>query len=138
VGQLTRKPTVDEIEGISGPVEMMADAARAAANDSGASNPAKLLSGLSSVRTVEIMSWRLQHPAGALAALLDAEPKQYQRSTTGGNSPQMLLNSAANDIRDGLLDSVLIAGAEAFVSRRRAGAAGYQLPWGSAESVAPM
>ncbi len=138
VGQLTRKPTVDDVEGVGGPVEMMAEAARLAAEDSGATNPAKLLGGLSSVRTVEIMSWRLQHPAGALAALLDAEPKQLQRSTTGGNSPQMLLNSAANDIREGLVDSVLIAGAEAFLSRRRAGQAGYQLPWNSAESEAPM
>jgi acetyl-CoA C-acetyltransferase len=138
VGQLTRKPTVDEIGSVGGPVEMMAEAARAAAADSGAGDPAKLLMGLSSVRTVEIMSWRLQHPAGALAALLDAEPKQYQRSTTGGNSPQMLLNSAANDIRDGRVDSVLIAGAEAFLSRRRAGQAGHQLAWSSAESEAPL
>jgi len=138
VGQLTRKPTVDDLEGIDDPVAMMAEAARLAAADSGATDPAKLLRGLSSVRIVEIMSWRLKHPAAALAAAVDAEPKQFQRSTTGGNSPQMLLNSAASDILDGTLDSVLIAGAEAFLTRRRAGQAGYTLPWNSAKSEAPM
>ena len=138
VGQLTRKPTVDDLEGIGDPVAMMAEAARRAAEDSGARDPAQLLRDLSSVRVVEIMSWRLQHPAGALAAAVDAEPRQFQRSTTGGNSPQMLMNSAATDILEGRLDSVLIAGAEAFLTRRRAGQAGYTLPWGSAESAAPM
>ena len=62
VGQLTRKPTVDDLDGIGDPVAMMAEAARLAAADSGAADPAKLLRGVSSVRVVEIMSWRLQHP----------------------------------------------------------------------------
>ncbi len=138
VGQLTRKPTVDELDGIGDTIAMMADAAKRAADDSGASNPAKFLASVQSVRTVAIMSWRLQHPAGALAAAIDATPRQFQQSTTGGNSPQMLMNRAAADILDGRLDSVLIAGAEAFLTRRRAGQAGYQLPWASAESEAQM
>ncbi len=138
VGQLTRKPTVDDLEGIGDTVAMMAEAARRAAEDSGSSNPAKLLGGIESVRTVGIMSWRLKHPSGALAAAIDATPKQFVQSTTGGNSPQMLMNSAASDILDGRVDSVLIAGAEAFLTRRRAGQAGYQLPWDSAESEAPV
>jgi acetyl-CoA C-acetyltransferase len=138
VGQLTRRPTVDDLEGISDPVGMMAEAARRAADDSGAGDPGKFLRSVQSVRTVDVLSWRLQHPSGVLAGLIDAEPKQYQRSTTGGNSPQMLMNSAAADITGGLLDSVLIAGAEAMLTRRRAGQAGVQLPWGSAESEAPM
>ncbi len=127
-----------DLEGIGGPVDMMAEVARIAAADSGASDPAKLLGSVQSVRTVEIMSWRLQHPAAALAAKIDAEPKQFQKSTTGGNSPQMLMNSAAADILAGTVDSVLIAGAEAFLTRRRAGQAGINLSWGSAESDQPL
>jgi acetyl-CoA C-acetyltransferase len=133
-----RKPTVDELEGIGDNIWMMAEAARRAAADSGARDAAKFLASVQSVRTVAIMSWRLQHPAGALAAAIDAEPKQFQQSTVGGNSPQMLMTSAANDILSGKVDSVLIAGSEAFLTRRRATQAGITLPWGSAESEAPM
>jgi acetyl-CoA C-acetyltransferase len=138
VGQLMRKPTVDELDGIGDNIQMMAEAARRAAADSGASDPAKFLAGVQSVRTVAIMSWRLQHPAGALAAAIDADPKQFQQSTVGGNSPQMLMTSAANDILAGKVDSVLIAGSEAFFTRRRAAQAEYTLPWSSAESQAPL
>ena len=138
VGQFMRKPTVDDLEGIGDNIEMMAEAARRAAADSGAGDPAKLLRSLDSVRVVQIMSWRLQHPSAALAAAIDAEPKQFQQSTTGGNSPQMLMNSAATDIAEGRLDAVLIAGSEAFLTRRRAGQAGLTLPWSSAESEAPL
>ena len=133
-----RKPTVDDLEGIGDNIAMMAEAARRAAADSGATDIAKFLAGVQSVRTVAVMSWRLQHPAGALASAIDAEPKQLQQSTVGGNSPQMLLTSACNDILAGKVDSVLIAGSEAFLTRRRASQAGYQLPWGSAESEKPM
>ena len=138
VGQFTRKPTVEDLDGIGDNIAMMAEAARRAADDSGATNPAKLLRDIHSVRTVAIMSWRLKHPSGALAAAIDAEPKQFQQSTVGGNSPQMLLTSAASDIAAGKLDSVLIAGSEAFLARRRANQAGVTLPWNSAESEAPM
>ncbi|MEY2418595.1 MAG: hypothetical protein QOG90_1275, partial [Actinomycetota bacterium] len=40
VGQLTRRPTVDDLDGISDPVGMMAEAARRAGEDSGATDPA--------------------------------------------------------------------------------------------------
>ena len=51
----------------------------------------------------------------------------------------MLMNSAANDIaRRASSTRCSIAGAEAFLTRRRAGQAGYTLPWGSAESEAPL
>jgi acetyl-CoA C-acetyltransferase len=50
----------------------------------------------------------------------------------------MLLTSASNDILSGKVDSVLIAGSEAFLTRRRATQAGVTLPWNSAESEAPM
>src|SRR4051812_46370935 len=95
VGQFMRKPTIDDLDGIGDNVAMMAEAARRAASDSGATDPDALVRGLDSVRVVQIMSWRLQHPSAALAAALDAEPKQLQQSTTGGNSPQALLNGAA-------------------------------------------
>ncbi|HVT78573.1 MAG TPA: acetyl-CoA acetyltransferase [Acidimicrobiales bacterium] len=138
VGQLMRKPTVDDLDGIGDNIQMMAEAARRAAQDSGAGDPTKFLASVQSVRTVAVMSWRLKHPSGALAAAIDADPKQFQQSTVGGNSPQMLMTSAANDILSGKVDSVLIAGSEAFLTRRRASQAGVTLPWGSAESEAPM
>ena len=129
VGQLTRRPSADTIEVVTEPVAMIGEAARLAAKDSGVTDPAKLLRSVASVRAVDVMSWRYTNTPAAICAAIDAEPRQRIRSTTGGNSPQMLLNDAASAILDGDVDSVLIGGAEAFASRRLARTLGAQLSW---------
>jgi acetyl-CoA C-acetyltransferase len=114
VGQALRRTTPEQVPETPEPVDFMADAARSAEADSGASG---LLTKADSVRTVDLLGWHYIDPAGLLASRLGASPRQRARSATGGNSPQMLLNDAAAGIQRGDLDVVLIAGCEVVYSR---------------------
>lgn len=127
VGQLVRRPEPDDVSTLSEPVDMMADVLRLAASDSGAGDA--LLERADSVRTVELLSWRYPNPALLLAERLGASPRQTMRSTTGGNTPQALLNNAAAAIQRGDMDVVLIAGAEAVYTRLLARKANAWLAW---------
>jgi acetyl-CoA C-acetyltransferase len=112
-GQTLRR--LESAAGASEPVDMMVDALRAAAEDSGAG--AKLLERADSIRVIEVLSWRYPNPAELLAERIGASPRELVKSTTGGNSPQMVLNDAAAAVQRGDLDVVLLAGAEAMYSR---------------------
>ena len=96
------------------PIALMADAARAALADAGA--------GLSvdTVAVAEIISWRYPDPGALLARGLGIEPRTTILTTTGGNSPQMLVNRLAAGIVAGRHDTVLLGGVECMYSRRRA------------------
>jgi acetyl-CoA C-acetyltransferase len=110
-GQLTQKVAPEEaLE----PVDMMAEAARRAAEDAGA--PA-LLAAVDSVRVVALLSWRYGDPGALVAARIGASPKETALSPMGGNSPQTLVNRTCLDIAAGRLDVALVAGAEAWRSR---------------------
>lgn len=126
VGQLTRRPT-GSVTGLPSPPEMMAEAVRLAAADSGAGGA--LLGRVDSLQCVESMSWRAPDPASAVAAILGIEPKERVRTTTGGNSPQSLVNAAGVAIIEGHLDVVVIAGAEAMYTRRLASKNGEETGW---------
>jgi acetyl-CoA C-acetyltransferase len=126
VGQLSRKPA-GSVAGLPSPPEMMADALRRAAADSGAGDG--LLARADSLQVVEAMSWRAPDPAAVVAGILGIEPKERVRTTTGGNSPQTLVNQAAVAISDGLADVVLISGAEAMYTRRLATRNGEETGW---------
>jgi len=118
------------------PVELMAIAARAAAEDACA--PA-LLAQLDTLVAVNLLSWAYPDPAGALAALLGAAPRRCLYTTVGGNTPQMQVNQLADRIVAGEVQVALVAGAEAMHSLRRAQKTGARLPWpprgGSPEMV---
>lgn len=60
-------------------------------------------------------------PAAELARRLHLSPARTEVTTVGGNSPQWLVNRAAQAISDGEVDVVLIAGAEALHSARTGG-----------------
>lgn len=126
VGQSTRKPT-GSVVGLPSPPEMMADALRLAAADSGAGEA--LLARADSLQCIEAMSWRAPDPAALVAGFLGIEPKERVRTTTGGNSPQTLVNQAALAITEGRADVVLITGAEAMYSRRLATKNGEESGW---------
>ncbi|MDQ1374182.1 MAG: acetyl-CoA C-acetyltransferase, partial [Actinomycetota bacterium] len=113
VGQTLRR--LESAAGASEPVDMMADALRIAADDSGAGN--RLLERADSIRVIEVLSWRYPNPAALVAQRVGASPREEIRSTTGGNSPQMVLNDAAAAIQRGDLDVVLLTGAEAMYTR---------------------
>lgn len=114
----------------------MTEALRLAGDDAGPSS--KLLADADSVRIVKTLSWRYRDPGALVAAALGAAPGRTSYTTDGGNSPQLLVNVAAEDIQAGRTDVVLIAGAEAWRSRTAARRQGESLDWPSqGEDVAP-
>ena len=133
VGQVNQR--TDRGDAAQEPVDLIVDAARAAAADSGA--PAALAA-LDSVRIVSMLSWRYLDPGALVAERLGAAPKQTIYAAAGGNSPQSLLNRTALDIAAGHADVVLIGGAEAWRTRMALRAGGDKPAWTvQDESVAP-
>lgn len=125
VAQFSRR--ADRLEEAGEPAEMMVEALRRAELDASAPG---LLARADSVRVVECVSWRYgPDPAAAVAERAGARPRETVTTTSGGNSPQMLLNATAEGIRRGELGLTLIAGAEAVHTRRRARRQGVRLPW---------
>lgn len=109
------------------PVDMMAESARRAAADAGATD--RLLRDLDSISVVNIVAWRYRNAPRLLAERLGAHPREQIYTTMGGNTPQWLINETAARIAAGQVRCALIAGVEAFHSMRRAGKAGMKLAW---------
>lgn len=131
-GQLLRHPTpTDDLAALDEPVDMMAETLRlAAAGRDG------LLKRADAVFTVELLSWRYANTAQLLADRLGASPRRLARSAVGGNSPQLLVNEAAQAIQRGELDVVLIAGAEAVYTRLMVRKTQTHLPWSTSDPEA--
>jgi acetyl-CoA C-acetyltransferase len=98
------------------PIELLADAARAAEHDAGAA----LLSRVDILAVVAIGSWKYDDPGAYAARLLGISPRATAVSTVGGNSPQLLVNEFATRIQHGECDVVLVGGAESMHARWRA------------------
>ncbi len=92
------------------PLELMAQAARAAAEDAGS---AALLQRTQAVAVVDLFSWPVPDPAAALAQELGIDARETVVSARGGNGPIALLGDAAARIAAGELDVALLAGGEA-------------------------
>lgn len=106
---------------VSGPLGLMTAAARRAAETAGSH---RILAALDAVMVVRVMSHPIRSAAGRLSVRIGATPRYQHVSGIGGNSPQQLVNRAAGMIRRGELESVLIAGAEAYYPRNRDDAVG--------------
>ena len=106
---------VDRGEPAAEPVEMMAEALRRAAADSGAGD--RLLAGADAVRVVSTFSRRYRNAARLVAERIGARPRDEALSPIGGNEPQVLVSRACLDIAAGAADTVLICGAEAWRTR---------------------
>jgi acetyl-CoA C-acetyltransferase len=132
LGQTERHPGPDDdLAALGGPLSLMEEAARRAGEDSGGD---QLLRRASSVQVVSALSWRYENAAWLLARRLGAPARETVVSTTGGNSPQMLVSRAAKQIAEGVLDVVLVAGAEAMRTRLLARSdPRVQLPWAEEE-----
>jgi acetyl-CoA C-acetyltransferase len=100
------------------PIELLADACRAAEADAGARRA--LLPDVDVVAVVHIASWPYADPGAFLARRLGITPNATAMSTVGGNSPQLLVNEFANRMQRGELDVALIGGAECIYTRWRA------------------
>ncbi len=128
VGQVEQR-VEDPMEAIE-PIELLAEAARAAAADAGA--PA-LLGALDSIAVPCILTWTYPDAAAALATRIGADPRQTIATDPGGNYPQLLINRAAREIQEGIADVVLIGGAECGRTASRARKLGVPLPWRTQE-----
>ncbi len=98
------------------PLELMEAAARLALADAGATAAARV----GSVQVVNVFSRSYADPAGELARRLALRDGERLTTTIGGNTPQWLLARACDAVAAGELDGVLIAGAEALDSAKRA------------------
>lgn len=124
-GQVTNRETDPAVA--PDPFDLMAEAAHQAmeAADGGAK-------ALTHCWMVHSLSLRHGNPAGALAERLGADGAAPRCSGMGGSIPQWLINRAAALVVEGRRPVVLIAGAEALATRRRARALGLDLGWPSA------
>ncbi len=124
------------------PVELMARALRAAAEDcdgapaGGAATAGNsLLARADSLRVVVPLGWHSVNPALQVATRLGFaqgdEPAQLMLSAVGGNTPQAWMHDACLAIGSGELDVVLVTGAEAMYTRAlsRREATRTQLDW---------
>jgi acetyl-CoA C-acetyltransferase len=132
VGQLTVHPDrgSDPAERPE-PVELMARALRAAAEDSDGVKPGQaapagngLIRRADSLRVVAPLGWHSVNPALLVADRLgfdpDSVPPELVLSAVGGNAPQALMHDACRAISRGDLNVVLVTGAEALYTRAAA------------------
>ena len=111
------------------PIELMAMTAAEAAGDLPGIDAPAALAGLTHCWTVHSLSLRHSDPAGALAARIGAGTAATRCSGMGGNIPQWLVDRAAELVVAGERPVVLIAGAEALATRRRAKRQDVRLDW---------
>jgi len=109
------------------PVGLMADAATAAAQDSGLGQ--RLFSELGLIATVDTFAWQPSNAARLVAEAVGANPSRLVTSTVGGNTPQAYVNWLAGEIRAGKAGTSLVAGVNVVASMMKARAAGVRLDW---------
>lgn len=114
-GQLSNR--VDDGAAVLEPVDLIAEAARRAASDSGAADAGAVLAAADAVRVVQLLSWRYRDPARLVAERIGAGRARTMYTTPGGNTPQALVNRTCLDILAGTVDVVVIGGAEAWRTR---------------------
>jgi acetyl-CoA C-acetyltransferase len=131
VGQWSNR--VDRGEPAVEPVDMMAEALRRAATDSGATTDP--LVGADAVRVLSVFSRRYRNAARLVARRIGADPADEALSPIGGNEPQALVSQACLDIAAGDVDTVLICGAEAW--RTRSTTAPEDLTWTTQDESVP-
>ncbi len=98
------------------PLQLWEQVARAAAADTG--RP-RVLDQLDALRIVYCQSWQYDDPGARLAERLGSQVPDRFYSGIGGTTPQLLLGEAAEEIRAGRHDAVLLVGAEALETRRQ-------------------
>jgi acetyl-CoA C-acetyltransferase len=117
------------------PVDLLAEATRAAIADTGAR---RVPGSIVSTRLVRMFSARYRDPGSLLATRIGASPGHTAYTGIGGHWPQTLVGRAADEIADGLDGVVLIGGAETWRTRLRYRSRGLRMPstpqLGAAES----
>lgn len=119
---------VKDPEAAQEPLQLMIEAARAAAQDAGA--PA-LLTQANSIRVIRGM-WPYENPAAAIGAAIGNPNAETGISCWGGNSVQAVLTETAVEIARGERDIVVLVGAECGATQARARRQGVELSWSKA------
>jgi acetyl-CoA C-acetyltransferase len=128
------------------PIAMLAKAAKLALDDSGARDA--LLHAIDTVAVVRFTAdspgdqGRLpkrvfRNPPMSLARRLEATPRRFLYSATGGNTPQWLVNRTAEEIANGECDAALLVGAEYIATLLAAMRSGFNLGWSASPDVDP-
>lgn len=122
VGQVVDRPD-DPLAGRE-PLALMADAARLALADAGATPAA-----LDTVAVVTNVFHDYGDTARMLATRLSAQPRTLVLSTWGGNTPVALFSHLCDEIAAGRTEVALLVGAEALATLRAFQKRGEQPPW---------
>jgi len=135
-GQITQ--TEADPRAALGPLDLMARAARQAADDSGAG--ARLLAALDSIAVIRLFAdtsprfaspfGRQANPPQSLALRLGAtQARQLVYTHPGGNMPQWCVNRLCEAVARGEVGAALVVGAEALATQKAAQRAGLALDW---------
>jgi acetyl-CoA C-acetyltransferase len=111
------------------PLALMAQAARAAAQDAADHSGAALLASVDSLDIVCELSWPYVDAPGRLSALLGMAPRRAVLGPIGGESPIRFLHDAALRIAAGSSEVGLVVGAEAEYTVGLARKEGVALAW---------
>jgi len=100
------------------PVELMARALGAAAEDAAGSQAGRrLLEQAQTLRVMVPLSWPYVNPGLLVAERLGIAPAELALTVIGGNNPQTVVSRTAAEIAAGRLDVALLAGAECTYTR---------------------
>jgi len=133
VGQITCRP--QEHETAPHALQLVQSAAEACVEDSRCPT---ILSHTDSVTVVNMFSWEYNDPAGQFCEMLRITPKVKEYTAIGGNTPQWLVNRAADKISRGEINVALLAGAEAMSAVSKDTKRNWLTPPGDDESLPPM
>lgn len=111
------------------PLDLLADAARAAAADAGLP---EVLSHLDGVSVVQQMTWTYEDLGGTLARELGSPGARVEVGRVGGDTPLVMLAAAADRISRGESRVELVVAAEALSSLKEAFSAGVDPGWSEA------
>ncbi|MGA8544635.1 MAG: acetyl-CoA acetyltransferase [Mycobacterium sp.] len=130
-GQLNHREEPDAQENTAEPVDLMAEAARDAADP-------RVLKAVDCICVVNLLSARYRDAGLLLGQRIGAAGPVTRYSGIGGNVPQSLVNRACLDIQHGRADVVLVAGAEMWRTRMQLRAKGKRLTWTDQDESVPL
>jgi acetyl-CoA C-acetyltransferase len=117
------------------PLAMLERVARDAARD--AESGERLLRELDTIALVAPIGWHTANAPRLVAERLGAKPRQELTAAIGGETPVMLVNHVAHQIRRGEARIALVAGTNNLGTLRRARNEGVELEWTSGGEGAP-
>jgi len=112
------------------PLGLMERACLDALGDAGAPGLRNLVDRL---YVINLFQWPYRDAPGMLAERVGIRPEKSSYLPVGGNTPQLVVNRAARDLAAGRCSAVLMTGAEAIYSLRRAMKGAIVLDWPASE-----